>query len=279
MSRREQGAAWLERTLAAPALVQALAVAARLGIFEAVGDQPRSALLLAAMAGVHPEGLGRLLRALAAEGVLAPTEDGRYGPTPASALLCRGAPGAFREELLALAYRDWDGWGALLQAVETGRAAAPQPEGAWLEPPSAAAEALRREVGGSAPTVVFGSERFRAWVEAILPTGRPGGPLAIGGGLSQLDDREAAEALQEAHGGLTPGAQVMLVEPVRPADPRLDPALARCDLALLAFGRGRVRALDEWEGALERAGMRLEAVRAVRGRGGWAILVASRGLV
>jgi hypothetical protein len=272
-------AAWLERTLAAPALVQALAVATRLGIFDLVREQPRSALLLAATAAVHPEGLARLLRVLAAEGVLAPTEDGRYGPTAISALLCRDAPGTFREELLALANRDWDGWGSLLQAVETGRAPAPHPAGLAFEPPEAAAGALRRELGGTFPGMIFGSEPFRTWARAAVGVGGGEGTLAIAGGLSQLDEREAAGALAEAHAGLPPGGRMLLLEPVLPADPGALPALARYDLALLAFGRGRLRAIEEWQRALERAGLRLDAVQAIRGSSGWAILVASRGLV
>ena len=273
---------WLERTLAGPALVQALAAAARLGIFDLVRDQPRSALLLASTAGVHPEGLARLLRALAAAGVLAPTGDGRFGPTPVSDLLCRDARGPHRERLLALANLEWEGWAGLLQAVETGRPARALPGPGEELPPAAAADALRRAPGGAAPAIVFGSEGARAWLAAAIPaaTGAAGPPAcAAGSGLSARDDAGVLAELAAVHAALPPGGRVLLVEPVLPEDPAADPWLALRDLQRLAFGAGRYRTAGEWQRLLERAGLRYDGLLPVRGAGSWAVLAASRGLV
>jgi hypothetical protein len=280
--RARTAAGWLELTLAGPALVQALAAAARLGIFDLVRDQPRSALLLASTAGVHPEGLTRLLRALAAAGVLAPTGDGRFGPTPVSDLLCRDARGPHRERLLALANLEWEGWAGLLQAVETGRPARAQPGADEDIPPGAAAGVLRRALGGAAPATVFGGERFRAWLAAAIPaaTGAAGPPAcAAGGGLSARDDAGALAELAAVHAALPPGGRVLLVEPVLSADPAASLDLALRDLRRLALGAGRYRTAEEWQRLLERAGLRLEGMQPVRGAGGWAVLTASRGLV
>lgn len=279
--RARTAAGWLELTLAGPALVQALAAAARLGIFDLVRDQPRSALLLASTAGVHPQGLARLLRALAAAGVLAPTGDGRFGPTPVSDLLCRDARGPHRERLLALANLEWDVWAGLLQAVETGRPARVQTGADEELPPGAAADALRRAPGGAAPAMVFGGERFRAWLAAEQVPGPGAGPpaCAVGGGLSARDDAGALAELAAVHAALPPGGRVLLVEPVLSADPAAGLDLALRDLRRLALGAGRYRTAEEWQRLLERAGLRFEELQPVRGAGGWAVLTASRGLV
>lgn len=281
MAGRERGAAgWLERTLAAPALVQAMAVAARLGIFDLVRDQPKSALLLASAAGVHPEALTRLLRALAAEGVLDIGEDGRFGATPVADLLCRQAPGDYLERLLALANREWEAWGGLLQAVETGRPAAPRAGGEGFAPPPGAADALRRAAGEvPRPGWIVGSPAARAWLERAWRAPSPGVPLAAGGGLSCLGEAESAAEVAAAHAALPPGGRLLLLEPVLPADPRAAPGLALRDLELLALGRGRLRGLEEWRKLFERAGLRFDGAAPVKGTAGWMVLTASRGLV
>lgn len=285
MSGRERGApAWLERTLAAPALVQALAVAARLGIFDLVHERPRSALLLASTVGVHPEALARLLRALAAEGVLALAEDGQFGATPVSGLLRREAAAPYRERLLALANHSWDAWPGLLQAVETGRPAAPG-RAPGVEPPASAVAALRKACAGGGPTFTVAGPGADRWLEAAVPaeTGCPPGeaqlPLAAGGGLSGFDDAQAALALAGVHRALPPGGRLLLLEPVLPPEPAAPPALARLDLELLVFGAGRLRQADEWRRLLERQGLRLDRLEPVPGGGGWALFHASRGLV
>ena len=63
-------------------MTQLLYVAAKLGIAERLAAGPCSGPELAVAVGVHPGHLTRVLRGLAAEGVLAETADGRFALTP-----------------------------------------------------------------------------------------------------------------------------------------------------------------------------------------------------
>lgn len=94
--------------------------AAELGIADHV-DGPRDASFLAAATSSHPPSLARLLRALAAIGVLHETDDRTYTLTPLGATLRRGVPGSMRAWVL-LAFGDEQGkaWEALTHAARTG---------------------------------------------------------------------------------------------------------------------------------------------------------------
>lgn len=136
----------IEEILAGVPRVQAIYVATRLGIPDMLRDAPRSSAVLASTAGVHPEGLHRLLRFLVAEGVFALTEDGRFAATALSDALTLGDPSGLRGEVLAMATRGWETWRELLHAVETGQPAAPgqlyQNEGFEAQQAVAAARAI-----------------------------------------------------------------------------------------------------------------------------------------
>src|SRR2546422_11183173 len=83
---------------------QAIAVAARLGIADLLGDGPQSCAELAAKAGAHTGSLYRLLRALSSVGIFAEdvAEDGteagqaRFRLTPLAEPLCANTPGSLR---------------------------------------------------------------------------------------------------------------------------------------------------------------------------------------
>lgn len=66
---------------------RSLHVATELGIADLVKDGPKTTDELASHTGAHRESLKRLLRALAAHGVFAEDNSGRFATTPASALL------------------------------------------------------------------------------------------------------------------------------------------------------------------------------------------------
>lgn len=113
----------LARLLVGNQVQQAVHVAAKLGIADLLDGGPRPVEDLAREAGAHPDALRRLLRALAPFGVFAEDEEGRFGITPAAALLRRGAPGSMR------AFALWSGgvsyrvFGALEHSVRTGEPA------------------------------------------------------------------------------------------------------------------------------------------------------------
>ena len=94
--------------------------AAELGIADHLGE-PRDAASLAAATSSHAPSLARLLRALAAIGVLTESEDRTYTLTPLGATLRRDAPGSMRAwELLCFGDEQGRAWEALTHAVRTG---------------------------------------------------------------------------------------------------------------------------------------------------------------
>jgi ubiquinone/menaquinone biosynthesis C-methylase UbiE len=100
---------------------QALYVAAKLGIADLLHEGPKSREDLAAAAGVNPDALYRVLRALASVGVFTEVEPGRFGLTPLAALLQTGVPGSLRALAIVMGEEPaWRPWGELLYSVHTG---------------------------------------------------------------------------------------------------------------------------------------------------------------
>jgi hypothetical protein len=115
-----QPAAQLARLMDGYLSTQLLYVAAELGVADALADGPRTSEDLAAALRVDPDALYRVLRGLAADGVLDELPGGRFGLTRLSDLLRDGEPGSQRGAVLArgrLYYRALDG---LLGAVRAG---------------------------------------------------------------------------------------------------------------------------------------------------------------
>jgi orsellinic acid C2-O-methyltransferase len=94
--------------------------AAELGLADHI-DGPRDATSLAAATSSHAPSLARLLRALAAIGVLHEGDNRTYTLTPLGATLRSGVPGSMRAWVL-LCFGDDQGraWEALTHAVRTG---------------------------------------------------------------------------------------------------------------------------------------------------------------
>ena len=97
---------------------------AELGLADNFGDQPQDCATLAMATGTHAPSLARLLRALAAIGIVHETDDRRYALTALGALLRSDAPGSMRGwARLILSELDERPWQALAQAVRTGECA------------------------------------------------------------------------------------------------------------------------------------------------------------
>lgn len=104
---------------------RSLHVATEMGIADLLADGPRTVNALASSTGAHPQSLYRLLRTLAAHGVFAEDDRGRFVTTPAAALLRRGV---MREGVLLCGEVTGDGswWraaGALRHSIITGEPA------------------------------------------------------------------------------------------------------------------------------------------------------------
>nr|WP_103888296.1 methyltransferase [Actinacidiphila yanglinensis] len=96
--------------------------AARLGVADALGEEPRSAEELAADLDVQPEALRRLLRALTCYGLFVENPDGRFAHTDMSRLLREDVPGSLHHiALWCTEPWTWDAWPRLDEAVRTGR--------------------------------------------------------------------------------------------------------------------------------------------------------------
>jgi hypothetical protein len=104
---------------------RSLHVATELGIADLLKDGPKTIEALASSTGAHRESLYRLLRTLAAQGVFAEDEHGRFVTTPAAVLLQHGV---MREGVLLCGEVTGDGswWhavGALRHSIMTGEPA------------------------------------------------------------------------------------------------------------------------------------------------------------
>jgi hypothetical protein len=116
-----QAAADLYRLIDGYKITQAIHVAAVLGLADHLADGPRSAADLAAAAGADAGAVLRLLRALAAIGVLTEEADGRFSLTPMGEALRADADHTVHP-FAVMTGQDyyWRAWGALLHSVRTG---------------------------------------------------------------------------------------------------------------------------------------------------------------
>ena len=105
-------------------LSQLIYVAARLGIADLLKDGPKTSEELAALAGVHPPALYRVLRALASNGIFAETGNRSFELTPLAAPLQIGVAGSVRGVAVMQNQESrWRVWGELLYGVTTGKPA------------------------------------------------------------------------------------------------------------------------------------------------------------
>lgn len=105
-------------------LAQAVHVAAHLGLADLLAGDPLSMQDLAAATGTHAPSLGRLLRLLAALGLVAEEADGRISLTAAGEPLRAAVPGSIRDRVRFLAGEwFWRSWGDLLYSIRTGEPA------------------------------------------------------------------------------------------------------------------------------------------------------------
>jgi len=104
--------------------VQALSVAAALGIPDRLVDGPETVDDLAAATGAHPPSLYRLLRMLAGVGVFREEADGRFTLTALGGTLRSEVPDSVRDWALYVGAPEmWEVWGRLRDSVMTGEPA------------------------------------------------------------------------------------------------------------------------------------------------------------
>lgn len=99
---------------------QAIHVAARLHLAEALADGPRTVAELAKQTGAHAPSLSRLLPALARIGIFIRLDGSRFANNELSHLLRRDAPDSMYAMAMIGADWMWRAWGELLHSVQTG---------------------------------------------------------------------------------------------------------------------------------------------------------------
>jgi C-methyltransferase len=125
--RAEDASMRLREIVFGAARAAAVRATARLGLADALGEDPRTAEDLAAELGVEPRPLRRLLRALTCDDVFAETADGHFTHTRMSRLLREDAPGSLHHiSLWCTEPWTWQAWPRLDDAVRTGKDVFPE---------------------------------------------------------------------------------------------------------------------------------------------------------
>jgi hypothetical protein len=101
-----------------------LHVVAEFGIADALGDEPQTAVALAAKTRTNPDALHRILRSLVNHGVFA-LKDGRFSHNPASRLLRSDDRASMRSlaRMMGINFH-WDAYRDLAHSLKTGESAA-----------------------------------------------------------------------------------------------------------------------------------------------------------
>lgn len=103
------------------AAAQSLSVAAELGLADRLAAGPQTVEALATATRTDAGALRRVMRLLAAQGIFAEDESGRFAQTRLSDALRADAPGGPRDFLRMIGREPFLAWGRLLDAVRTGR--------------------------------------------------------------------------------------------------------------------------------------------------------------
>lgn len=99
---------------------KSIAVAAQLDISGMLVQGPESSAKLAEKAGVHPESLNRMLRALASDGIFREVRPGVFGNTRLSEALIKGSPSVRSFILHHLGQNNWELVNDLPECIRTG---------------------------------------------------------------------------------------------------------------------------------------------------------------
>jgi SAM-dependent methyltransferase len=155
---------------------RALAVAAELGIADLLKEGPLDLKDLAQRTGSNPDGLYRMLRALAAVGVFELRADRSFANNELSTLLRGDLPGTSRAN--ALWFSDvsgWTAWGRLDHSVRTGKPAFDEVFGSdcftWLESHPASLKVFQQTmtnlstISGSAVAAAYDFSPIRQLVD------------------------------------------------------------------------------------------------------------------
>ncbi|MFI9330392.1 methyltransferase [Kitasatospora sp. NPDC052868] len=203
--------------------------AARLGLADALGEEPATVADLARAVDADPDALQRLLRSLTCYGVFAEQADGRYAHTDTSRLLREDTDRTLKHMVLwGTEPWTWELWGHLDEAVRTGKAVFPELHGMDFfdhlhdQAPESAAVFDKAMTQSSRLSALALADRLDLSGVATV--------VDIAGGQGHV-----LATLLERNPGLR-GTLLDLPEVVAGADPRLRPGGALADRATLLAG-------------------------------------------
>jgi hypothetical protein len=99
----------------------------RLGIPDALAEQPLTSAVIARKCGSHPDATFRIIRAATGLGLLNEIRPGTFQLTPLGDVLKSNTPGSLHDFSIAQTdHGHWMAWGHLFDAVKTGERAAPK---------------------------------------------------------------------------------------------------------------------------------------------------------
>src|SRR2546423_4688850 len=166
--------------LSASWLAQACYAAARLGIPDLLAAGPRTAADLAATAGADPQALRRILRALAAAGVMRRTTTGEYELTAVGELLRTDVPGSLHQTAIMDGEEVYRAFAEIMYTARTGKPAFDKVFGgsfyAYLDGDPQAADTFHAAMGGAGVPA--------AWADCDLTD--VGTLVDVGGGTGGL---------------------------------------------------------------------------------------------
>ena len=114
----------LTQTILASLNAQAVYVAAKLGVADALATGPKSIDQLSREVGAHESSLYRVLRSLASIGIFAEEQQRTFRLTPTAELLRSDVEGSLRDVAIFMGEDwHWSVWGQTLFSVKTGEAA------------------------------------------------------------------------------------------------------------------------------------------------------------
>src|SRR3984893_8261676 len=281
----------MHRLLAGGWVAQIIYTAAELGLADHLGEAAQDVASLASATATHPPCLSRLLRALAAIGVVHETDDHRYTLTPLGATLRTDQPGSMRAGARFILGDELDRiWRALPHTIRTGDNGFRHALGTDLRSYLATHPDTATLYNAAMLSLTQG---VNAEIGAHYPFGNFGWIVDVGGGVGTLLlpilDRHpetrgtifevphvAAQILRNCRHAMPAHAKLLIIERLLPERIAPDDAVARenllSDINMMVSGGGRERTEAEYRALLVKAGLRL--TRIIRTPGPSAIIEA-----
>ena len=181
---RGEAARAMHRLLAGSWVAQIIHAAAELGLADHFSEEAKDVASLASATATHPPSLARLLRALAAVGVVHETDDRRYTLTSLGATLRTDQPGSMRAWARFILGEELDRvWGALPDAIRSGDTGFRHAFGTDLRSYIATHPDTATLYNAAQQSLTQG---LNAEIGAYYPFGNFGWTVDVGGGIGTL---------------------------------------------------------------------------------------------